>query len=415
MTIHRLLTEREKHGNQIGVAVIGAGQMGRGLIAQISRVPGMEIRGVSDLNLPAAERAIAYYKSKLGGPGHEVTVNKDFRAIIEQEDIDVVVDATGIPEAGANIALLALAAKKHLVLLNVEVDVTIGPILGKWFRAADLVYTGSAGDEPGATMELFEFANTLGLEVVVAGKGKNNPFWPGANPDTCREEAVLKKMSSHMLAAFQDGTKTMAEMNLLSNATGFKPDIVGMHGVHANVKTVGDLLRLQNEGGCLKCYGVVEYVHGLAPGVFIIVKSPLEPVDEELRYLSVGKGPYYTLYRPYHLASLETPLSIARAVLFHDPTIAPLGAPVSETVAVAKKDIQAGEQVDGIGGYSVRGVIETHADMNLNGHFPVGLITGNVVAKQNIAAGQFLTMDDIRLDSDTTVWYLRQLQNRIFS
>jgi predicted homoserine dehydrogenase-like protein len=414
MTIHRLLSDREKSGSPIGVGIIGAGQMGRGLIAQISSVPGMDVRGVSDLNQLAAENAVAYYESKLKSVSRHVAVSNDFRTIIERDDVDVVVDATGIPEVGANIALHALAAKKHLVLLNVEVDVTIGPILSQWFKAAGLIYTGSAGDEPAATMELVQFANTLGLEVVVAGKGKNNPFRPNANPDTCEEEANRKKMSSHMLAAFQDGTKTMAEMNLLSNATGFMPDVVGMHGVHADVKTVGDALRLQSEGGCLHRYGVVEYVHGLAPGVFIIVKSSLEPVDEELRYLSVGNGPYYTLYRPYHLASLETPISIARAVLLQDPTIAPLGGPVSETVAVAKRDILAGERIDGIGGYCVRGVIETHEDMNKNGHFPVGLIAGHVVAKRDIANGQFLTMDDIHLDTDTTVWHLRQLQNRMF-
>ncbi len=415
MSIYSLLTSRKENGSPIGVGIIGAGQMGRGLIAQISRVPGMEVRGVSDLNLPAAENAVAYYKSQLNDSNVQVKVSRDFGSVIEQNDVEVVVDATGIPEVGANIALHALGAKKHLVLLNVEVDVTIGPILSKWFKAANLIYTGSAGDEPAATLELVEFANTLGLEVVVAGKGKNNPFLPEANPDTCEEEANRKHMSSHMLAAFQDGTKTMAEMNLLSNATGFIPDVVGMHGVHADVKTVGEKLRLQSEGGCLTHYGVVEYVHGLAPGVFIIVKSPLPPVDEELRYLSVGKGPYYTLYRPFHLASLETPISIARAVLLHDPTIAPLGGPVSETVAVAKRDIRAGERVDGIGGYSVRGVVETHEDMNKNSHFPIGLVAGNVVAKQNIAKGQFLTLDDVELDMNTTVWHLRQIQNKLFS
>ncbi|GMA50860.1 hypothetical protein GCM10025857_22170 [Alicyclobacillus contaminans] len=415
MSTYSLLTNCEQLGTPIGVGIIGVGQMGRGLIAQISRVPGMCVRGVCDVNLSAAGNAVSYYMSQLQGRQEPVAVSNDYRKIIERKDVDVVVDATGVPEVGANIALHALAARKHLVLLNVEVDVTVGPVLSRWFQAAGLIYTGSAGDEPAATLELVEFARSLGLDVVVAGKGKNNPFIPLANPDTCAEEARRKHMSAHMLAAFQDGTKTMAEMNLLSNATGFVPDCVGMHGVHADVKTVGDALRLVEEGGCLKRYGVVEYVHGLAPGVFVIVKSPLQPVDDELRYLSVGEGPYYTLYRPYHLASLETPISIARAVLLKDPTIAPIAGPVSETVAVAKRAITAGEVVDGIGGYAVRGVIETHEDMRRNGHIPIGLVSGRAVAKRDIQVGQFLTEDDIQLDTETTVWQLRQLQDKMFA
>ncbi|MDQ0191202.1 Gfo/Idh/MocA family oxidoreductase [Alicyclobacillus cycloheptanicus] len=414
MSIYRELLLREKAGQSIGVAVIGAGQMGRGLIAQISRVPGMRVAGVCDVNLEAAQTAVRYYQLQSSYPNNEVAVSSDFRAVIERPDVDAVVDATGVPEVGARIALHALTARKHLVLLNVEADVTIGSILSNLFKAGNLVYTGSAGDEPAVTLELVEFARTIGLEVVVAGKGKNNPFIPSANPDTCAEEANRKHMSPHMLAAFQDGTKTMAEMNLLSNATGLIPDVVGMHGVHADIQTVVDQLRLVSEGGCLNHYGVVEYVHGLAPGVFVIVKSPLEPVDEELRYLSVGKGPYYALYRPFHLASLETPISVARAVLHNDPTIAPLGGPVSETVAVAKRPIRAGEPVDGIGGYAVRGVLERHEEMEANGHVPIGLIAGRAVAKRDIADGQFLTADDIELDGSTTVWHLRELQNQLF-
>lgn len=173
-------------------------------------------------------------------------------------------------------------------------------------------------------------------------------------------------------------------MNLLSNATGLIPDLTGMHGVSATLEDVADKLNLKENGGVLNNFGVVEYVDGLAPGVFVIVKSELEPVDEELRYLKVGNGPHYTLYRPYHLASLETPVTIAKAVLQHDSSIHPLGAPVSETVAVAKRDIKAGESVDGIGGYSVRGVLETHSDMKTNGHIPIGLISGKVVAKKTL-------------------------------
>lgn len=413
MSVYRQLLQRERENAPIKVGVIGAGQMGFGMIAQISNIPGMAVMGICDVNIEAAQRAADFYHLKAGKKEATIVTN-DYREVIQSPQVEVIVDATGVPEVGANISLEALRSKKHLVLLNVEVDITIGSVMYQMFSNAGLVYTGSAGDEPAATLELYEFAKTMGLEVLVAGKGKNNPFIPTSNPDVCAAEAKKKQMSAHMLAAFQDGTKTMAEMNLLSNATGLVPDQVGMHGVSATLDDVADLLNVKENGGVLDHFGVVEYVNGLAPGVFVIVKSDLEPVDDELRYLKVGKGPHYTLYRPFHLASLETPVTIAKAVLQHDSSIHPLGAPISETVAVAKRDIKAGEPIDGIGGYSVRGVLETHRDMRTNGHIPIGLISGKVVAKKDIKLGQFLTEDEVELDPSTTVWKLRSLQDHLF-
>ncbi|MFP7494506.1 SAF domain-containing protein [Terribacillus saccharophilus] len=417
MSIYRELQERDKQMQPIKVGIIGAGQMGFGLISQISRIPGMVVGGICDVNLANAEKARDFYRSQEKRK-IETVVSSDYRAVIQSSTVEVVVDATGVPEVGANIALEALRSRKHLVLLNVEVDITIGSYMHSMFDSAGLVYSGSAGDEPAAIVELYEFTKTMGLEVVVAGKGKNNALKPTANPDTCAEEAKRKNMSAHMLAAFQDGTKTMAEMNLLSNAIGLVPDKVGMHGVDAGLDDVAKKLDLKENGGVLDSLGVVEYVNGLAPGVFVIVKSELEPVDEELRYLlkvDANHGPHYTLYRPYHLASLETPITIAKAVLHHDTSIHPLGAPVSETVTVAKRAIKPGERLDGIGGYSVRGMLETHQDMKANGHIPIGLISGNVVAKRAIEEGQFLTLDDVELDTSTTVWKLRALQDHLFA
>ena len=416
MSIYHELQLREQENNPIKVGVIGAGQMGFGLITQISRIPGMIVGGVSDVNVERAQKAVDYYQSQENKKVNTL-VSSDYREVIQSSNVEVIVDATGVPEVGANISLEALNSRKHLVLLNVEVDITIGSYMNSLFQSAGLVYSGSAGDEPAAIVELYEFAKTMGMEVVVAGKGKNNALKTTANPDTAAAEAKAKNMSPHMLAAFQDGTKTMAEMNLLSNAIGLVPDKVGMHGVDANLDDVAQKLDLKENGGVLNSLGVVEYVNGLAPGVFVIVKSDLEPVDEELRYLlKVDKshGNHYTLYRPYHLASLETPVTIAKAVLHHDTSIHPLGAPISETVTVAKRDIKAGETLDGIGGYSVRGVLETHQDMEVNGHIPIGLISGNVVAKRDIKEGHFLTHNDVELDPSTTVWKLRALQDHMF-
>jgi predicted homoserine dehydrogenase-like protein len=389
--------------------------MGFGMISQIAQIPGMAVAGISDIHLEAAKRAADAYNFNANTKGN-IVVSSDFKEVIHSDAVEVIVDATGVPEVGAKISLETLIAKKQLVLLNVEIDITIGPLMKKLYDAAGLVYTGSDGDEPAATFELYEFAKSMGMEVLVAGKGKNNKLNVTANPDTAKEEAASKKMAAHMLAAFQDGTKTMAEMNLLSNAIGFVPDVVGMHGISGDVDSVIKDLDTKDRGGVLNKYGVVEYVDGLAPGVFVIVKGQNEGVVHEMNYLmKKGNQEHHILYRPYHLASLETPLTIAKAVLNHEFAIAPLGAPVSETVAVTKKDIKAGERLDGIGGYCVRGVLETHSDMKKENHIPIGLISGNVVAKRDIKVGTFLTTDDVELDQSTTVWKLRQLQDETFA
>lgn len=414
MTLYTQLLEREKQGNPIRVGVIGAGQMGFGMISQISQIPGMAVKGISDINLEAANGAAAAYNlnQKIK---EQIVVSTDFKEVIHSNEVEVIVDATGVPEVGAKISLETLLAKKHLVLLNVEIDITIGPLMKKLFDSAGLVYTGSDGDEPAATFALYEFAKSMGMEVLVAGKGKNNKLRVTANPDSVKEEAAQKKMAAHMLAAFQDGTKTMAEMNLLSNAIGFVPDNVGMHGISGDLDSVIKDLDVKERGGILNNYGVVEYVDGLAPGVFVIVKGQNEGVIHEMNYLmKKGDQDHHILYRPYHLASLETPLTIAKAVLYHEYSIAPLGAPISETVAVSKKDIKAGERLDGIGGYCVRGVLETHVEMKKENHIPIGLISGNVIAKRDIKAGTFLTTDDVQLDERTTVWKLRKLQDETF-
>lgn len=389
--------------------------MGYGMVSQISTIPGMIVAGISDINLDAAKRAADAYNASAAEKVNILT-STDFKEIVHSPNVEVIVDATGVPEAGAKISLETLIAKKHLVLLNVEIDITVGPLMKKLYDAADLVYTGSDGDEPAATVQMYEFAKSMGMEVLVAGKGKNNALKVSANPDTAQAEADSKGMNSHMLAAFQDGTKTMAEMNLLSNAIGYVPDVVGMHGISADLDGTVEKLNLKENGGVLNSFGVVEYVDGIAPGIFCIVKGQNEGVQHELNYLlKKGERDHHILFRPYHLCSLETPLTIARAVLEHDTAIVPLGAPISETVAVAKRDIKAGEKIDGIGGYCVRGVLETHADMKKNGNVPIGLVGGTSVAKRDIKDGAFLTIDDIELDELTTVYKLRKLQDETFA
>lgn len=411
MTLYGQLLERQKEQDPIRVGVIGAGQMGRGMVAQISTIPGMIVTGISDLNIDAANTAKEAFNNS-SEEKVEILTTTDFKEVINSENVDVIVEATGVPEVGAKVCLECLLAHKNIVLLNVEIDITIGSLMHKLFKSAGLVYTGSAGDEPAEVVSLYEFAKSMGMEVLVAGKGKNNKLKVHANPDTAKEEAESKNMNAHMLAAFQDGTKTMAEMNLLSNAIGFKPDIKGMHGISGDLDSTVEQLSTKEEGGVLSQYGVVEYVDGLAPGVFVIVKGQNEGVVEELNYLmKKGDKDRHILYRPFHLASLETPLTVAKVALNNDTSIIPLGVPVSDTVAFTKKEIKKGEKIDGIGGYCVRGLLETHEECLKENHIPIGLIAGNTIAKEDIPADSFLTLDNTELDTTTTVYKLRKLQD----
>ena len=349
MTIYQQLNERELSNNPIRVGVIGAGQMGFGMISQIATIPGMVVTGISDIRLENAQRAKDAFLAASAKPNN-VQASTSYREVINSPEVDVVVDATGVPEVGAKICMECLLAKKHVVLLNVEIDITIGTLMYNMFKAAGLVYSRSDGDEPASTFELYSFAKAMGFEVLVVGKGKNNKLRTNANPDTVAEEAKARGVAPHMLASFADGTKTMAEMTLLSNACGYKADITGMHGVSGHLKETVAQLRLKSEGGVLNSYGVVEYVDGLAPGVFVIVKGKSKGVIDQMNYMMKVENDHQILYRPYHLGSLETPFTIAKAVLNHEFSIAPLAGPISDTVCVAKKDIKAGDSIDGIGG-----------------------------------------------------------------
>ncbi|HHV17647.1 MAG TPA: NAD(P)-dependent oxidoreductase, partial [Thermoanaerobacterales bacterium] len=401
--------------------------MGRGMVSQMFCMEGICPAIISDLNVEKAKNAYVLAGVKtddivlVGTPLQaEAAIKKGKYIITENLDvvtkslpIEVVIDATGVPETGAKIAFDSIYNGKHIVMLNVETDVTIGSILKTMADSAGVVYTVSAGDEPGAIKELYDFVDAMGFEVLVAGKGKNNPLNVEANPDTAREKAQASNMNPKMLTSFIDGTKTMVEMTCVSNAIGFLPTKKGLIGPEATVKELPKLFSLKEQGGILERYQVVEYVNGVAPGVFVIVTTNLPAVREEMAYLSMGEGPNYVLYRPYHLTSIETPLSAARAYIYHEPTIAPKGAPVSETVAVAKKDMKAGEYLDGIGGYTVYGLIDTFENARKDDALPLGLVSSKVKLKTDVKKGETLTYDMVELDENSLILQLRRLQDKV--
>jgi predicted homoserine dehydrogenase-like protein len=403
----------KRAGTPIRVGLVGAGQMGRGLIAQVAGIPGMETVAVADVDPQRGMDALREVgldpvEGLNGHPGRPA-VTGDAAELARSEAVDVVVEATGVTEVGARVAYEAIQERKHVVMLNAETDATIGAILARMARSAGVVYTGSAGDEPAAIMELYDFARSMGFEVVVAGKGKNNPLDLTATPESVAEEALRKNMNPKMLAAFVDGTKTMVEMATVANAIGFVPDVPGMHGpAETDPRRLGEIFSLQKEGGILSSYGTVDYVRGVAPGVFVVVRSHEGPVQETLEYLGMGAGPNHVFYRPYHLTSLETPLSVARAVIYGEPAIVSRERPTAEVVAVAKRDLDAGEKLGGIGGADYYGNVYPVSEAR--DMLPIGLAAGARTTRP-VPKGSVIPRAGVELPENSFVVNLRRLQD----
>ncbi|HEY9009700.1 MAG TPA: homoserine dehydrogenase, partial [Devosia sp.] len=326
----RDLAARAEAGKPIRVGVIGSGEMGTDLVTQGALMRGIEIAAVATRRPHTVRDAlkIAYGDDERAAEADSPSkVSAALEAgklaicsaetLVTTPQIDVVIDATGKPGVAADYDLLAMEHGKHLVMMNVEADVTIGPYLKQQADRLGVVYSVGAGDEPSSCMELIEFATALGYRIVSAGKGKNNALNHDAVPDDYREEATRRNMNPRMLVEFIDGSKTMVEMCAIANATGLVPDVPGMHGPKADRDEMVKVLIPREDGGILSKKGVVDFTigKGVAPGVFVIVEAEHPRIIERMDDLHVGKGPYYTFYRPYHLTSLEVPLSCARAVL----------------------------------------------------------------------------------------------------
>ena len=421
------LEKREEEGKIIRTGIVGAGQMGRGMVTQMVLMKGITPAIVSDIVVDNAVHAFKY----AGVKDEDIVVAKtlaeanaameagkyvaceDANFISRANLVECAIDATGVPDVGAKVSTDAMENGKHVVMLNVETDVVIGPYLKKFAQDHGVIYTGSAGDEPGAVMELYCFAKAMGLNVEVMGKGKNNKLDYDCNPDTVLEEATRRKMSPRMLCAFKDGTKTMVEMTAMSNYTGLIPDVIGGHGPATapgteGVKELNEIFKLKKDGGILNKHGVVEYVNGIAPGVFVTVSTPNEEIAYQLGYHSMGPGPLWTLYRPYHLCNLETPLTVAKAVIDGEVTCVAKDGLVSECITRAKIDLRKGQTIDGIGGYTTHGSICTEAEATEKGYVPFGLINKNAVMKCDVAKGTLITYDMVDLDTSTLIYKLRK-------
>jgi len=421
--IHSRLIERGREGRPIRVALIGAGQMGSEIVATVGGMTGMEICAIVDVS---EERAVAGYAHSKNRPevafvhtqaqaraalgAGKAVAATDYRIAASLPEVEAVIDATGSTETGALVTLECIECKKHIVMMNVECDVTVGPILRRAAQEAGIVYTLAAGDEPAAILELYRFARALGLEVIAAGKGKNNPLNIHATPKDLEEQARARKMSAQMLCEFVDGSKTAVEMAAVSNATGLVPDRRGMHGARSTVDTLTRVFCPEADGGVLKKAGVVDFAIGVHPGVFLVFTTDSPRLREALVQRDMGDGPYYLLFRPYHLCSIEVPLSVAQAVLYGESTGHPLEGLSSECIAVAKRQLRAGETLDGIGGYCYRGSIDLAGTARREGLLPLGLAKGCVL-RNDLETDTVLGYEHVELPGDSRLLELRRKQD----
>jgi predicted homoserine dehydrogenase-like protein len=402
--------------------------MGSGFVTAISYVPGMEVYLLADTDTQAAHEVLL----NVGIPADEIVeansvgpamdtlragkrvITGSYSLAAQLEALDIVTDVTWSAAIGAETAYSCIQHHKSVVLVNIEADVTVGRILNKMARDAGVLYTVSSGDEPGCLMELYDFVTSLGYEVIAIGKGKNNPLDPSATPDTVAESARRADKNPYQVASYVDGTKTMFEMTCAANATGCLPMQRGMVGPEATLETVSRIFALEEDGGISKFPGVVDFVQGsaMAGGVFVTVRIEDARIRADLEYLKVGKGKYYTFFRPYHLWFLEAPLSIARAFLYDQTTLVPLDRPVADVMTVAKRTLKAGERLDDFGGYTFYGVMDRAEVARELKALPVGLAPGVEVVR-SVTAGQVITWDDVKLDESSLLVKLRRQQDAL--
>ena len=420
--VDKALAERARNGNPVRVAIVGAGYSGRNIAYQIIHsFPGLRLVAMANRTLAAAQAAVAaagvsdirHVDSRQEleeASRHQcVAITEDASLICEADGIDVVVEATGTVEFGGGVVLRAIEHRKHIILINVELDATLGPILKAYADRAGVVYSNTDGDEPGVAMNMIRFVRSIGLTPVVAGnlKGLYDPY---RTPETQRAFAEVINQKATTMTSFADGTKLSMELTVLANAAGFKVGRRGMYGPKlAHVNDSRDFFADKFKGG------IVDFLIGAAPGhgAFVVGYSEDSVKAAYLKYLKMGDGPLYTFYTPFHLPHLEIPLTISRAALFGDATVAPLGAPMCESIAIAKRDLKAGETLDGIGGFTCYALIENYDQTLRKDALPMGLSEGCQL-KRDVPKDQVVTYHDVAVPEHRLCDKLREEQKAHF-
>jgi len=381
------LEKRHQEDNPVRVAIVGAGYMGRGIALQIlTAIVGMRVVAISNRTISEAERA--YRQAGIESVKTVETVEQlekaitqgqyaitdDAMLLCQAEGIDALIEATGEIEFGARVTLKAIEHGKHMILMNAELDATVGPILKVYADRTGVVITNADGDQPGVVMNLFRFVKTIGYNPVLAGniKGLQDHY---RTPKTQAAFAARHRQKPRLITSFADGTKISMEMTVVANATGFGVGQRGMYGPRCtHVTEAIDLFPMDQ----LLNGGLVDFILGAepGPGVFVLGYDEHPIKQQYAKYFKMGEGPLYVFYTPYHLPHLEVPLTVARAVLFQDAAVSPMGGPVCDVITAAKRDLQAGEVLDGIGGFTCYGMIENSDVCQAENLLPMGLSQG---------------------------------------
>ena len=426
--VDRALAQRASEGNPVRVAMVGAGFMGRGIANQIANsTPGMELVAISNRSIEGARRA--YEEAGLGDRVHEASsaaaleraiergdysVTDDPRVLCDAGNIDAIIEVTGAVQFSAPVALRAIDNGKHVILMNAELDGTVGSILKVKADKAGVIITGCDGDQPGVQLNLHRFVQGIGLTPLLCGniKGLQDEY---RNPTTQQGFAERWGQNVHMVTSFADGTKISFEQGIVANATGMSIAKRGMLGYdfdgHVDELTEKyDIDELKSHGG------IVDYVVGTkpGPGVFVLAAHDDPKQQHYLELYKLGKGPLYSFYTPYHLCHFEVPNSVARAVLFGDAVMQPIGAPIIDVVATAKIDLKAGETLDGIGGYHTYGVCERSETTSSERLLPMGLAEGCTLVR-DVAKDAVLTYGDVNVPEGRPADALRTEQEAHFS
>ncbi|KZL51580.1 NAD(P)-dependent oxidoreductase [Nodularia spumigena CENA596] len=425
--IDRALEARAAAGNPVKVGMIGAGFMGRGIANQIiNSVPGMELVAIFSRQVDAAKRAyteagleniqvvtsVTELEEAIAQDKYAVT--EDASLLCQAEGIDAIIEVTGAVEFGAHIVMEAIAHRKHVIMMNAELDATIGPILNVYAKQAGVILSACDGDQPGVEMNLYRFVKSIGLTPLLCGniKGLQDPY---RNPTTQEGFAKRWGQKAHMVTSFADGTKISFEQAIVANATGMKVAQRGMLGYNFSGH-VDQMTKMYDVDQLKQLGGIVDYVVGAqpSPGVFVFATHDDPKQRHYLDLYKLGEGPLYSFYTPYHLCHFEVPLSVARAVLFQDAVLSPLAGPLVDVITTAKINLKAGETLDGIGYYMTYGQCENSATVQEQKLLPIGLAEGCRL-KRDIPQDQVLTYDDVELPEGRLCDQLRAEQNTYFA
>ena len=439
--IDNALQKRHSEGRPIQVGLIGAGFMSKGLTHLIvNAVRGMRVAAISNRSIEKAKDAFAFAGVTEVGEAGTVSAVEDHikrgkycvvddpALLCKASNIDILVEMTGHVEFGAQVVMTAIEHGKHVLLVNAEVDATIGPIIQEYARKAGVIISGCDGDQPGVEMNLLRFVKSFGITPLVCGNIKGlQDFY--RNPTTQKGFAEQWGQTPHMVTSFADGTKISFEQALVANATGMTIPKRGMYGYDFSLHKeelisrfnmnytghVDDLTKVYDIDELRSMGGIVDYVVGLkpAPGVYVIGTHDDPKQCHYLNYNKLGEGPLYSFYTPYHLLHFEVPISIARIVLFGDKIVTPDFGPRVDVITLAKKDLEAGEKLDGLGGYCTYGQCETYEITRSQNLIPIGLAE-DCILKNPVKKDQAVGYDDVIVPQGRLAHTLRIEQDILF-